>query len=456
MCGIITASGSIPFSVDKLNLLFAYNESRGKDSVGFYNEDNKIPFENRLYKKMGRASSELIPTHRWKETNLFLGHVRAATKGIVNIQNCHPFLFDNIIGCHNGTLDNWGLLKKEHDLSDKVDMDSKVFFDYLNTYPDYKILEEFEGAANVLWVDKRDPKKLFVFKHKDRTLFRGMIETEKGKIMYISSVETGLEAIGCKSIKPFKNQYLYEIVDGVIIKTIKIKSTPRKALSIQRQKDLGIYKEPNKITETSISSRESTEDFLLAEVISTQQSSYLSESTNNSLNTKEKIQKVAWVTEKLSDLTEYYYPKKLELSSTENFHPIISHKEIVYNDLCDTYILNVYFNSGAFYEFNLGLPGIHYEAKGGKKLSSLLISEQEESEYITDEIADCIIETGNMLEDLLEDLKYILQSIETVVGKESIVVQKIETLINNTEEYTMNSELLMSKIIENYVDTDFE
>lgn len=445
MCGIITASGSIPFSVDKLNLLFAYNESRGKDSVGFYNEKDDVPFEKRLYKKMGRASSELIPNYRWKETNLFLGHVRAATKGIVNIENCHPFLFDNIIGCHNGTLNNWGILKKEYNLSEKVDMDSKVFFEYLNTYDDYKILEEFDGAANVLWVDKRQPKKLFVFKHSERTLFRGIIETEEGKIMYISSVETGLEAIGCKNIKTFKDQYLYEIEDGVIIKTIKIKASPRKSLSIEKQKELNIYKEPNKIKETTLKDRHSNL-FELGESISKLETGYQSSKS---------IGKDAWVTNKQSDKTEYYYPKVIDCENIlvgKVNHPEISHKEIVYSDVCNSFILNVYFDSGAFYEFRLGLPSIHYDSTNGKKISSLL---DENTESIED-LVDSIIMVSNITQDISESLKSIADELIPIIGENSIIYNKLTKLIEETEDYTSDNELLMTKIIDEHARTEFE
>jgi len=447
MCGIITASGSIPFSVDKLNLLFAYNESRGKDSVGFYNEKDDIPFEKRLYKKMGRASSELIPNHRWKETNLFLGHVRAATKGIVNIENCHPFLFDNIIGCHNGTLNNWGILKKEYYLSEEVDMDSKVFFDYLNTYDDYKILEEFDGAANVLWVDKRQPKKLFVFKHSERSLYRGVIETEEGKMMYISSVETGLEAIGCTNIKTFKDQYLYEIVEGVIIKTIKIKASPRKSLSIERQKELNIYKEPNKIKETTLKNDHST-IFELGESISKLKTSYDSPKSMGREND-------TWVTNKQSDKTEYYFP---EFIGCENMlvekvnHPEISHKEIVYSDVCNSFILNLYFDSGAFYEFRLGLPSIHYDATNGKKISSLLSQESE----VTEELVDSIIMGSNMQQDISEALKNIAKDLIPIIGENSIIYNKLTTLIEETEDYASDNELLIAKIIDENARTEFE
>lgn len=445
MCGIITASGSIPFSVDKLNLLFAYNESRGKDSVGFYNEDNKIPFENRLYKKMGRASSELIPNHRWKETNLFLGHVRAATKGIVNIENCHPFLFDNIIGCHNGTLNNWGILKKEYNLSEKVDMDSKVFFEYLNTYDDYKILEEFDGAANVLWVDKRQPKKLFVFKHSERTLFRGIIETEEGKIMYISSVATGLESIGCKNIKTFKDQYLYEIEDGVIIKTIKIKASPRKSLSIEKQKELNIYKEPNKIKETTLKDRHNNL-FELGQSISKLKTGY---------DSSKSIGKDTWVTNKQSDKTEYYYPEFIDCENIlvgKVIHPEISHKEIVYSDVCNSFILNVYFDSGAFYEFRLGLPSIHYNSTNGKQISSLL---DEHAQSIED-LVDSIIMGSNITQDISESLTSIAKELIPIIGENSIIYNKLTKLIEETEDYTADNELLMTKIIDEHARTEFE
>ena len=442
MCGIITASGSIPFSVDKLNILFAYNESRGKDSVGFYNEEDNIPFEKRVYKKMGRASSELIPKYRWKETNLFLGHVRAATKGIVNLENCHPFVFDNIIGCHN-----WGLLSKEYKLSTEVDMDSKVFFDYLSTYDDYKILEEFSGAANVLWVDKKEPKKLFIFKHKDRTLFRGLIETDEGKVMYISSVELGLEAIGCKGIKAFKDQYLYEIVDGVINKTTKIKSNPRTTLSIERQKELNIFKKPsikeNKLTNPSQKQFLESWDFEMPKVIKITDSDYKNEGKLG-----------VWKTVDLSDKTEYYFPEFMSNDSKySGKHPVISHREVVYNETNGNYILNVYLDSGAFYEFNLGLPGIHYDETDGDSLKDLL---KVDDSSITDEITDNMVISSNLIQETSEQLSALIEELKPILGENSIYFTKLNKQIEEIEEQAMDSEILMSKIINEYVESDCE
>lgn len=68
----------------------------------------------------------------WNNTNLrhlarkiqsdcFLGHIRKSTVGDVNINNCHPFHYQNFAMVHNGTIKNFGNIKKQ--LIDELDND---------------------------------------------------------------------------------------------------------------------------------------------------------------------------------------------------------------------------------------------------------------------------------------------------------------------------------------------
>jgi len=426
MCGIVTASGSIPHNTDKINLLFAYNEHRGKDSIGYYNEIDKIPFEKRVYKKMGQCSDVFIPEHHWEPSNLFIGHLRAATKGAVNLENAHPFIYGDIIGCHNGTLKNWEILKQEYNLDDDVNMDSKIFFNYFSMYNDFKILEEFEGAANVLWVDKKQPRKLFVFKHKERTLFRGLITKKKEKIMYISSTEKGLKAIGCLNIKEFKNQYLYEIVDGVIVKTTKIKSNPRTDISEERKKELNIC------------DKEDVEIDFSPSTLSRELISKYKDGTE-------------WISTVYKDKTEIYFPAVLESGFS---HPKVCHKEILYNEDGDYYKLNIFLDSGGYIETRLGLPDFHYDRETGENIFSLL--EKSNVSDLSFQSVELLISSSVLLQEIIEHLSSIKTDIYTLYGYQSMIGKDIIQKSSELEKKCEEAEFLLTQIIDENVETDLQ
>lgn len=431
MCGIVAATGTLKVSVDKIKLLLAYNEHRGKDSIGYYNEIEDIPFEKRVYKKMGQASDVFIPEHTWKESNLFLGHLRAATKGVVNLENCHPFNYGDIIGCHNGTLTNWELLKLEHQLDDNIEMDSKIFFDYLSKNDDYKILEEFSGAANVLWVDKKQPRKLFIFKHKERTLFRGQINNEEGKIMYISSVEKGLKAIGCTNIKAFKDQYLYEIVDGLIVKTTKIASNPRTKISEERRKELKLN------TPTSLSVVKDN-NFVSDVEPAAMKSNYIS---NYQAGDK-------WETVKFADESEFYFPVKLG----DDFHPKVAHREIIWQDSIQAYFYQIYLDSGAYYEVRLGIPDYHFCKDTGENLKPLFAEE----DNLSIDVIESMISTGDLIQEISIELQGAKKQINELTGINSIAYQHVNDITEKVEKKCDEIEEILTLIIKENVDTEIE
>jgi len=55
------------------------------------------------------------------QSSCFMGHVRAATIGEVSISNCHPFVFKQYAFVHNGTIREFGLIKRA--LLDMLDDD---------------------------------------------------------------------------------------------------------------------------------------------------------------------------------------------------------------------------------------------------------------------------------------------------------------------------------------------
>lgn len=207
MCGLVGFSGKTPFNKEKINLLMLWNSfERGKDSTGIYTPKNGI------IKDITQASKFLIDK-TFEEDNIFIGHVRAKTKGANLIKNAHPFLEGNITLAHNGTLKNDYDILKKYDLNHQYhDVDSHVICSVLGKEKNFKVLSEIDGGAAFIILDIENPNTLFVFRNSERPLFKGTYDGN----MYISSISESLEMIGCKNIKEFKEQYLYTIINGLI------------------------------------------------------------------------------------------------------------------------------------------------------------------------------------------------------------------------------------------------
>ena len=215
MCGIVSYCGADNFKVDNIKMLMLANMTRGVHSTGMFN-DGKITKEA-VYAIDFLASNEIKPG------KIFIGHDRAATIGNkTDNKNAHPFQFGTIVGVHNGTLKNhWQMVRskvKGKTIAD-FNVDSEVLIYLIDQEKEnLSVLQDFEGAAALVWHDTDHPNRLYVFRNNERPLFRGY--TDEG--IYISSIENSLEMIGCKSIQEFKENYLYTLEDG------KITSTKRK------------------------------------------------------------------------------------------------------------------------------------------------------------------------------------------------------------------------------------
>lgn len=121
MCGIIGYRGksdAINVCVNGLEKL----SYRGYDSCGLgYIRDNIL-----FTKKSLSSPSSLLDVPVNVET--CIGHTRWSTHGEVSLKNCHPFLSQNgsCLVVHNGVIDNFQELRKEHSLPKNSDTDSEV------------------------------------------------------------------------------------------------------------------------------------------------------------------------------------------------------------------------------------------------------------------------------------------------------------------------------------------
>lgn len=207
-CGMVGFSGSTNFNPDKIAQLLLANMTRGVHSTGMYN--------NGVISKMAEDAIYFLAENRIIPGNTFMGHDRHATIGSKTaINNAHPFRYGTIIGQHNGTLKNHWNLCRDNDLTySDYDVDSQVLIELISKdKEDLEVLQEFEGAAAIIWHDEDHPNRLYCFRNSERPLYRGMIDEG----MYISSIEASLKMIGCEKIQQFKENFVYSIENGQII-----------------------------------------------------------------------------------------------------------------------------------------------------------------------------------------------------------------------------------------------
>ena len=227
MCGLLAFSSPTPISPPTLSSLFTLNESRGADSAGFFAETLSLnPY---IKKALGPFSKSLSLSFNPPQTNLFIGHTRAASVGNVSIENAHPFHFGSVIGAHNGTISNFKNLIDHYAQyntavfnHENLNIDSKLIFAALNEFDDLRVLTDMQGAAALIWRDKRNALPyLNVWRNLERPLHCGFMPNTPD--MYISSEDAALFEIGCVNITDFNPFTLYQIHEGKIISSAKTK-----------------------------------------------------------------------------------------------------------------------------------------------------------------------------------------------------------------------------------------
>ena len=92
---------------------------------------------------------------------LLMGHNRFATQGKIDEEGAHPFVFDNLIGAHNGTVRQWSL-RDFHGAND-FDIDSQIIYSELSHSGDIKkVWGELDGAASLTWYNRKNNTMNFI------------------------------------------------------------------------------------------------------------------------------------------------------------------------------------------------------------------------------------------------------------------------------------------------------
>jgi hypothetical protein len=174
MCGIVGIAGDLAYKDEAtMKRLLVLDVFRGVDSTGL------AAVRTGGEVKIGKLAShpfDLFDVPKFKDalngnaSRAFIGHNRAATKGVVNTYNAHPFQFDHITGVHNGTLHHTSHKALEDALGEKFNVDSQAIFAAISKLGVKEAFKLIEGAWSIVYHNAMDGSINFL-RNKERPMW---------------------------------------------------------------------------------------------------------------------------------------------------------------------------------------------------------------------------------------------------------------------------------------------
>jgi predicted glutamine amidotransferase len=191
MCGLVGFAGNNSAAIQKaFRFMLLVDQIRGSHSTGIatVNKSNDV----KLFKRAIHSTDflDMKQTDKIIDSlgyNAIIGHNRAATKGLINTVNSHPFDIGDIVLAHNGTLRNQGLLPDSKDFQ----VDSENICYSINKIGLEATLKLLAGAFALTFYDKSN-KTVNLIRNDERDLYYCFVEnsavnsTDKNAIMWAS------------------------------------------------------------------------------------------------------------------------------------------------------------------------------------------------------------------------------------------------------------------------------
>lgn len=192
MCGQCGCAGTLNGNDERIfQHLLIYNSTRGLDSTGAgsvkrHNAHGKMP-QMVVAKELGNPF-ELLSIERKGQHDIddvlsgtqraLLGHCRAKTTGAVHRKNAHPFMFDSIMGTHNGTLSY--MTQQKMTGAKKFETDSEALYYEIENYGIAEAMKKIRAsdrenvqhpdAYALVWYDGKNNSINFL-RNKERPLW---------------------------------------------------------------------------------------------------------------------------------------------------------------------------------------------------------------------------------------------------------------------------------------------